>query len=52
MLVMCKTKRSSKCKRCLFIIIKIGIAQVHLVGQSASSLIANFEQVIKSFLVC
>ena len=51
MLVMCKTKRSSKCKECLFIISKIGIAQVHLVGQCASSLIAKFEQVTQYFLV-
>ena len=43
---MCKTKRSSKdCKRFLFIVSKIDI----IVGQRPSSLIINFEQVIKSF---
>ena len=46
---MCKTKHISKCKPCLFIISKIDIFD--LVEQSPSSLIINFEQVIKPFSV-
>ena len=47
---MYKIKRSSKDSvRCLFNVSKIGIIW-YLVGQYLSSLIINFEQVIKSFL--
>ena len=45
---MCETKRSSKCKRCLFIISKIDFIWS---SQRPSSLIINFEQFIKSLLV-
>ena len=47
---MYKAKRSSKeCKRCLFNVSKIDISAIS--GQRPSSLIINFKQVIKSFLV-
>ena len=47
---MCKTKHSSKdCNRCLLIVSKKTFSD--LVGEPASSLIINFEQVIESFVV-
>ena len=47
---MCRAKCSRKdCKRCLLIVSKIGI--ICYIGQRPSSLIINFKQVIKSFLV-
>ena len=47
---MCKIKHSSKdCNRSLFIVNKIDISD--LVGKRLSSIIINFEQVMKPFLV-
>ena len=47
---MYKTKHSNKdCNRCLFVVSKIDFSD--LIGEGASSLIINFGQVIKPFLV-